>query len=142
MILTEDSYRIRVRKGDTEFEVQGDQDFVEAKYKELSSLLSGPESPGPGGSQGQTTPASSSAGGAPKPSHGVPTTWSAKLKNLMDEGFFTDPKQPAQVTAEFRTRVWGVYKTKDVSSQLIYYSPKIGLRRISLGEDKVGYVYP
>jgi len=40
--LSEVSYRIKVRKGDFEVEVQGDKDWVEAKFKELTQEVAIP----------------------------------------------------------------------------------------------------
>jgi len=37
LIMSERNYRIKYRKGDFEVEVQGDKDWVESKFKELTS---------------------------------------------------------------------------------------------------------
>lgn len=35
----EHSYRVKIKKGDSEVEIQGDKEWVEEKYKELSEFL-------------------------------------------------------------------------------------------------------
>lgn len=37
--MTDNTYRIKLKIGEKEFEVEGDKDFVEEKYKELMELL-------------------------------------------------------------------------------------------------------
>ncbi len=130
--MAEQPYRIRVRRGDIEFEVVGDKEFTVAKAKDLESTLLG---------HGRASP---------RPAHeariisatGLPKTMKEKLARLRDEAFFSEPKASPDVTAEFRTRGWGVFKSNYVSKALLVNAPALELRRIPLGKNRFAYTYP
>lgn len=126
-------YKIRVRRGETEYEIMGDKEFVIAKAKEFESAVFGePRAP----SKDRITQASSA------PAIGTPKTLGEKITKLRDDGFFKEPKGSPEVTAELRTRGWGIYKSKDVSRALLNYAPRLELRRIASGKNRFAYTYP
>lgn len=132
-----------MRKGDTELEASGDIEFVEKKAKEFTRILDHDENVGQGPIGGTRPPSSvphvvmKRPGGAP-----MPKTGPDKLVVLRDEGYFAEPKQSTDLVAEFRQRIWGVYKAKQISSLLITNAPKLGLRRVPLGHNRFGYAFP
>lgn len=99
-------YKIRVRRGEDEYEVAGDKEFVLAKAKELESATFG---------QAPAAHKTTVTRGISVPITRVPNTLGEKVAKLRDGGFFKEPKGSPEVTAELRTKGWGIHKSKDVS---------------------------
>jgi hypothetical protein len=131
--VAETPYKIHVKRGDFEFEVIGDKEFVVTKAKEIESRLF---------VRDQTSARPQLHGGKVVSATGMPKTMKEKLTKLRDDGFFSEPKGSPEVTAEFRTRGWGVFKSKDVSKALLVAAPVLELRRMSLGKNRFAYAYP
>ncbi len=131
--MSEGGYKIRVRRGDFELEVQGDKEFVLTRYTEIvTSVAAGKETivPPSTTSSRQTSTLE------------IPQTIGDKLARLKDDGFFSEPKDSGRVTRELRDKGWGVFVSKDISSALKRYGPKIGLRRVALGKGRYAYTHP
>ena len=136
-------YKIRIRAGDNEVEVVGDADFVEKKAKEYANLLKEPHKhEGHVAQERQATPGAISGLKETGQTGAIPKTQREKLAVLRDEGYFNEPKTSSDLVEEFRKRIWGVYKTNQISSMLINNATFLNLRRVPLGQSKFGYAYP
>jgi hypothetical protein len=135
-------YKLRIRKGEIEFEVVGDKEFVESKTKDLKRLLLSEvetnEAKGHSSAKATRTVLQT----ASLDTSGIPKSVRDKLERLRDERFFAEPKDSGDVVTELRTRGWGVYKSNRISSRLKTYAPQLGLRRVPLGKNHFGYAYP
>jgi hypothetical protein len=131
--MTEYPYKIRVKKGEIEYEVVGDKEFAVSKAKELDASLfeSHRES-----EKGEEQLMAAIEG------PDLPKTMREKLAKLRNEGFFREPRGSAEVTAEIRTRGWGIYAAKDVSKALLDAMSELKLRRSATGKNRFSYTYP
>jgi hypothetical protein len=140
--LSERETRLRVRLGNAELEIAGTPEFVIKMSKEFEFVLKeASKEPGsipPSGPRPELPPrpASNVVPGQ------IPKTGPDKLASLRDSGYFAEPKGSSDIVAEYRNRGWGIYKAKDVSSVLIQYAAKLGLRRVPLSGGRFGYTYP
>ncbi|MBI3859548.1 MAG: hypothetical protein HY296_04835 [Thaumarchaeota archaeon] len=143
LMMTEREYKVRLRLGDAEMEIVGDQEFVSKMSKEFEFVLKEtPRAPIEPSHTSRAVPSSAKKPTSAIPAGQVPATVPGKLEALKDEGYYSEPKEPSAITEEFRNRGWGVYKTKDISSTIKRIAGRIGLRRVPLGEGKYGYTFP
>ena len=137
--MTSGSLRFRIRKGDFEVELEGDEEYVRKEYETLRDQLSQPNN--------RKEPKETSHSGATKESRaeasqGLPATFAEKFERLKQEGVFSNPRNSGEIAKILRDRGWGVFLSKDVSSRLKEQAPRIGLRRVPLGKGKYGYTFP
>lgn len=131
--------RFRIRKGDFEVELEGDEGYVRKEYETLRDQLSQPDTRRESKETPHSGPAKEPQEG---PSHGLPTTFADKFERLKQEGVFSNPRSSGEIARILRDRGWGVFLSKDVSSRLKEQAPRIGLRRVPLGKGKYGYTFP
>ena len=131
--------RFRIRKGDFEVELEGDEGYVRKEYETLRDQLSQPD---PRKESKETSHSGPAKEPQESPSQGLPMTFADKFERLKQEGVFSNPRNSGEIAKILRDRGWGAFLSKDVSSRLKGQTPRIGLRRVPLGKGKYGYTFP